>query len=231
MKKLLIVLLSLSLLVTAAFALSSCGKDGGDTGATDGNGDTNNNTNDNTDGGNTSDEKVDYTVKVVDQNGDAVAGVPVTLEIGPATKVELTTNTNGVATHTMKETSLPIYAILGTLPEGYGDGEVIEAQFAAGAKTATLEVVKQVAYKVSFVDSDGVGVAGVLAQVCVGDSCLTGKTTGETGVLIFYVNPGAENVTMQINTIPDAYAQTLKGTKQYYEADSFEITVVLEDAV
>ena len=229
MKKLLILLLSLSLLVTAAFALSSCGKDDADTGTTDG--DNNDNTNDTTDGGNTSDEKVDYTVKVVDQNGDAVPGVPVTLEIGPATKVELTTNTSGVATHNMKETSLPIYAVLGTLPEGYGDGDVIEVQFAAGAKTATLEVIKQVAYKVSFVDSDGVGVAGVLAQVCVGDSCLTGKTTGETGVLIFYVNPDSENVSMQINTIPEAYAQTLKGTKQYYESGSFEITVVLEDAV
>ena len=227
MKKLLIMLLALSLVFAAVFTLVACDD------ASDNGGKTNdNNSNNSGDNGDGADDKVAYTVNVVDQNGNGVAGVPVTLEVGPATKYDITTDSNGVATQMMKETNLPIYAILGTsLPEGYGDGDEIEVAFAAGAKSATLEVVKQVAYKVSFVDSEGNGISGVLAQVCVGDTCMTGKTSGETGVLVFYVNPGSENVSMQINTIPDEYAQDKAGTKQYYEENSFELVIVLADAV
>lgn len=234
MKKLLIVLLALALLASTALSLVSCGGDG----STDGGANTDNNNDAGTDdngsgnGNENTDEKVDYTVKVVDENGNGVPGVPVDLYVGPAKNpVELYTDSKGVATHKMKETNLPIYASLGILPEGYGDGESTEVDFAAGAKTATITVVKQIAYTVTFVDADGNGVAGVLAQVCVGDTCLSGKTTGETGKLVFYVNPGSENVSMQVNQIPESFAQTLVGTKQYYEADQHEIEIVLEDAV
>lgn len=233
MKKLLVLLLALSLLVSSMFVLASC-NDNGDKNNEQENNNTDNNNNENN-GGNTDNTddnsgKIDYTVKVVDQDGNGVPGIPVTLGVGPKNKYDLVTDTNGVATHKMAETTLPMYAELGILPEGYGEADAIDVNFAAGAKTATLEVVKQVAYKVTFVNSDGNGVAGVLAQVCVGDTCMSGKTTGETGVLIFYVAPGSENVSMQINTIPTDYSQSLAQTKQYYEDGSFEITITLEDA-
>ena len=220
------------MLITSALVLASCGDT--DDGAQDGgNGNTNDNNSDNNDSsnGDNAESTVDYTVKVLDEDGNGVAGVPVELFVGPAKAIKLTTDMNGVATHNMKETNLPMYAVLGILPEGYGDGEATEVDFAPGAKTATITVVKQVAYSVSFVDAAGNGIAGVLAQVCVGDTCLAGKTTGETGKLVFYVNPGSESVSMQINQIPDTFAQDLVGTKQYYAEGEFAITVTLDEAV
>ena len=222
------------MLISSSFVLASCGgsDDGSQSGNDEnGNGNAGDNGNDNAGNNNNTETTYDYTVKVLDEDGKGVGGVPVELFVGPAKAIKLTTDVNGVATHNMKETNLPMYAVLGILPEGYGDGESTEVDFAPGAKSATITVVKQVAYSVSFVDAAGNGVAGVLAQVCVGDTCLAGKTTGETGKLVFYVNPGSTSVSMQINQIPEAFAQTLVGTKQYYEEGQLEIIITLDEAV
>ena len=230
MKKLLLIILAFTMLISTVFALASCSKDDSDGNDQVGNNDNaGGNENDNTNSGSYPETTVKYTVKVVDEDGNGVAGAPVELFIGPAKGIKLITDEIGFATYEMEETNLPMYAVLGILPEGYGDGETTEVDFVPGFRSATITVVKQVAYKVSFVDATGNAIEGVLAQVCVGDTCLAGKTTGPDGELVFYLNPDSVLVSLQINQVPEPFAQDLVGTKQYFEDGQFEIVVTLDE--
>ncbi len=86
----------------------------------------------------------------------------------------------------------------------------------------------KVTYTVTVKDQDGNPIAGVEAQICVGDVCKKPNVTGEDGVVKFTMDdPGDSTVSLQINEggSPEGYEYPTE--KIAIEAGQTEITVVL----
>ena len=227
------IVLAAIILISTIVAIVSCDADNGSNENNNVNNNNNNNTTDNGDEPET--VKVDYTVKVVDGDGNGVAGVTVVMEVGPVDEYTLTTDENGNATQKMEETKLPIVAYIEKLPEGYGKGSTDEVKFASGAKSGTISVVKQIKYSAKFVDSEGNAISGIEVQVCVGEVCNTPVTTDANGEAYYYINPTEEAIKLQINKlttlVPDGtdfeYSASTDSYYDYYEVDEYSKTVTL----
>lgn len=86
----------------------------------------------------------------------------------------------------------------------------------------------KVTYTVTVKDQDGNPIAGVEAQICVGDVCKKPNVTGEDGVVKFSMDdPGDSTVSLQINEggSPEGYEYPTE--KIAIEAGQTEITVTL----
>ena len=228
MKKLLVLFLALTLLVTGAFLMTSCGDDTDDNGGNTDSGNTDNNNGGSNDEGNAA-TKVDYVLTLKDQNGDAVEGVKVTFRVGPKTTYEATTNAAGKATINIEETSLPIRATIpAQLPSGYSVDSAQFVDFASGAKTAELSVIKAIAHTIYVKDGAGNAVAGANVQVCVNGTCQSAVVTDSEGKAVFYVRPGFEEAYAQFNTAPDGY-NAPETNKIYYTNGDTEATFVVTE--
>lgn len=87
---------------------------------------------------------------------------------------------------------------------------------------------EKITYTVTVKDGEGNPIAGVEAQVCVGDVCKKPNVTGEDGAVKFTVDdPGDATVSLQINEggSPEGYEYPTE--KIAIEAGQTEITVVL----
>lgn len=208
MKRILSLILALSLLLTGMIALVACGDgEGGDNNGENAGGDNN--------GGDDA-VKVDYSLTVVDQNDDGVAGIEVTFKVGPKTSYNATTDDNGKATISIEETTLPIRAsIPAQLPGGYATSEASYVDFASGSKSATIEVIKNIAHTVYVKDANGNAVSGANVQVCVDGVCQVAQMTDAEGKAIFYVNPEFEEAYAQFNTVSGNY-EAPETVKIYY---------------
>ena len=218
MKKILSLILVFALLCSGMLILSSCGKDK--------NNGENNGGNEENNGNNNAEEKVTYTVTVLDQYDEFVKDAAVTIYVGPA-KNELTTDENGVAKLTVAKSTLPVDAILESVPrEFYDKGECDEVRFAADSTSVTFTVVKKDAYNVKVTNTLGEALSGVLVQICAGDTCSPfTKETDSNGEAVLYMSPDSEDVGIQINSVPDGYTKPV--AKYYFEAGSSEIEIVL----
>ena len=226
MKKLISLLLILSLAIVGAFALTACGDKDDNTdnsGSNNEGGENNNGSNETGDTAN----KVDYSLTVKDQNGGNVEGVEITFKIGPKTTVKATTDSNGVATINIEQTSLLIRAQLpAQLPAGYSAGESQYVDFATGAKTASITVVKATAHTVYVKDASGNAVSGAGVQVCVDGTCQMAVETDSEGKAVFYVKPGYTEAYAQFNTAPDGYTAP-ETVKIYFESGATEATFIV----
>ena len=86
----------------------------------------------------------------------------------------------------------------------------------------------KVTYTVTVKDQEGNPIAGVEAQICVGDVCKKPNVTGEDGVVKFSMDdPGDSTVSLQINEggSPEGYEYPTE--KIAIEAGQTEITVTL----
>ena len=227
MKKILAILLSLSLILCGIFTFFSCNDDDN----TDG--DQNNDSNNGDDENEDEVKKVKYTVSVEDEDGNAVVGAVVEIESIEHGKSNVTTGDDGKAELELTETVLGVYANIKSLPEGYGKGSAKEIVFKSST-TADFTVVKQVKYSAKVVDGSGAALAGIEVQVCVGDVCNTPITTDANGEAYYYINPTDEAVKLQINglidKVPDDAFELDVTTGSYicyYAEDVYEITVTL----
>ena len=87
---------------------------------------------------------------------------------------------------------------------------------------------EKVTYTVTVKDQDGNPIAGVEAQICVGDICKKPNVTGEDGTVKFTMDdPGDATVSLQINEggSPEGYEYPTE--KITIEDGQTEITVVL----
>ncbi|MBQ9070000.1 MAG: Ig-like domain-containing protein [Clostridia bacterium] len=222
MKKLFALLLALTLLVSGMCLLVSCDDDKD-----------NNETNNNENNENNNDDavKVDYTVTVKDNNGDAVSGVKVTFKVGPKDSYEATSDASGKATINIVETNLPIRAsyVATALPAGYIKGSATHVDFASGAKTAELEVLKGILHTVYVKNSSDAAVANASVQVCVDGVCNAAVMTDADGKAVFYVNPNFTEAYAQFNTAPEGYNAPTE-LKIYYTNGETEATFVVTEA-
>ena len=220
MKKILSMILAFTLLLSSMFLLASCGKDKG---KNEGNSNEGGTENDN--GGAT--EKVDYIVKVVDQNGDAVADAEITLYVGPQAN-ELKTDKDGVAKFNTAPVSVPVDAILESVPrEFYTISGEDEKRFAGDSYSVTFTVTKKDAYTVNVKDTFGNAVAGVTVQICAGDTCSPfTKVTDSNGEAVLYMAPDSEDVGIQINVVPEGFTKPV--VKFYFEEGSYSLNIVLQ---
>ena len=86
----------------------------------------------------------------------------------------------------------------------------------------------KVTYTVTVKDQDGNPIAGVEAQICVGDVCKKPNVTDEDGVVKFSMDdPGDATVSLQINEGPSPEGYEYPTEKIAIEAGQTEITVVL----
>ena len=218
MKKILALLLALTLLVSGMCLLTAC---------SDKNGDKNNDNNENSDNNNNNAVKVDYTFTLVDQYNNGVAGVELTFRVGPKDSYTATTDASGVAKINIEETELPVEVrIPAILPAGYSNAGSGKVSFADGAKTAEASLIKLVAHTVFVVDESENALAGANVQVCVDGVCQVAVDTDAEGKAVFYVNPDAEEAYAQFNTAPEGY-NAPADVKIYYVDGATEATFVL----
>lgn len=82
-------------------------------------------------------------------------------------------------------------------------------------------------YTVKIVDEGGNPIAGVMVQICQGETCLPGPMTGEDGTVTFQVEEADYKVSF-LGGVPAGYDYTTEETEFYFEDGSYEVTIVLK---
>lgn len=86
-----------------------------------------------------------------------------------------------------------------------------------------------VTYTITIVNEVGAPVAGVEAQICVGDICKKPQVTNEDGVVTFKIDaPGDDEIKLQINRGPEGYEYLGENGKIAMDAEQTELTITLK---
>ena len=168
-----------------------------------------------------------YTVKVVDQAGNAVANTVVQFCDENGSTDLTVTNADGVATLESETTVKSI--VLSSIPDGYSSTET-EFTFDGSAElTVTLtaaEVVDtSVTYTVTVVDQNGDPVSNVILQFCDEENCKLPAATDENGIVTATYEASEYHITL--TELPEGY--TSEESVFYFE-ESTELTIVLTAA-
>lgn len=209
LKKLLSMILVLSMILTLSISLVSCG---GDDNTDNGNGENN---------GDNSETpvKVTYTVTVVDQNGDPVKDVMINFYPKGGTSFFYLTNKEGAtdAYRTDKEVTVSV----GNIPEGYtydnlGNKQSFDKD---GNLVITVNKVQGVLYTIRLVDQNGNPVVGAGVQMCIpGGSCVPfDNLTDADGVATKTMIENSFKA--QITSLPEGYTDTTNGDYQSFETN------------
>lgn len=130
-----------------------------------------------------------FKVTVKDDEGNPVANAEVKLEEFAGTKYA-TTDASGVASFEVTNTMV-VKASVNSLPEGYAKTKSEVYTFASGQKALTItDVEKLVLYTFLVTDEYGDGVEGVRAQICTGNDCRPG-VTDVNGKISTYISKAA----------------------------------------
>lgn len=82
-------------------------------------------------------------------------------------------------------------------------------------------------YTVKIVDEGGNPIAGVMVQICQGETCLPGPVSDENGTVTFQVAEADYKVSF-LGGVPAGYEYTTEETEFYFEDGSYEVTIVLK---
>lgn len=82
-------------------------------------------------------------------------------------------------------------------------------------------------YTVKIVDEGGNPIAGVMVQICQGETCLPGPLSDENGIVTFQVAEADYKVSF-LGGVPAGYEYTTEQTEFYFEDGSYEVTIVLK---
>lgn len=82
-------------------------------------------------------------------------------------------------------------------------------------------------YTVKIVDEGGNPIAGVMVQICQGETCLPGPLSDENGTVTFQVAEADYKVSF-LGGVPAGYEYTTEETEFYFEDGSYEVTIVLK---
>ncbi len=211
LKKLMSVLLLLSLTLCMAFALVSCGGGNEPGGSGEGGGDT----------PGADDGKITYTVTVKDSAGNLVSGAKVQLLLDGVAPMgsEVTTGADGLATFKIKNEG-EYYAKITYVPAGF-DSPTVNTKLVNNAATVTLE--KLPVYTVYVKDASGNPIAGVMVQICdATGACQLPKPTDSNGKLESALK--SDTYKAKVVSAPDAYAYT----DDYFTLTDNTVTIVLQ---
>ena len=213
LKKILSVLLVLSLAVATLFAITSCGGDKDPcTMHIDADGDKKcDKCEADMPPEEPGDGKATYTVTVKDDEGNAVAGAVVEIYLdGIVRRGETETDANGVATFKLDEGNYSAAVV--EVPAGY-DFEEEKVALTGGA--VTLEVSKLLTYTVYVKDAAGNAIANASVQLCEDESCRMPKTTDANGKVEFTEARGeykAKVLSINGTEITDEYHYLVNGS-------------------
>lgn len=215
MKKILAILLALTLALSTMLLVTSCG-DNGDEGGNGNGGETGGEGSgeqggDNTQGGGETDSKVEFKVTVKNQNGEAVAGVGVYVLNSSSVPVSTTptlTGADGVATFSLEDGSYKAMIIGGS---GYTTDGATMKDFSSDRTVSfsviTEEAKETLSYTVKVIDQYGAPVAGVRLQACT-ESCIPfANATDENGETTQELEVTDAEYKVQLNVIPDGYSE------------------------
>ena len=222
LKKILTLLLVISMLASV-FALTSCGgKNKGDNNENNENNETNNGGNE----GATTDKT--YTVTFVDGDNNPVEGVKVIITDGKSYLTK-TSDADGKASVQLPEASVSVTVV--SVPEGYE--KPAKATFANGTTDLTVTLTKvasnKVTYTVKVVDQNGDAVVGMGVQLCPGGVCLADNfVTDENGEVSVEITP-KDYVSVQLKEL-DGYTLPAPTDGSYHGtigSGETEITLVV----
>ena len=207
LKKLLLIILVLSLTLSTAFYLVSCGGDGED------------DPEENNPGGD--DGKLVYTVTVKDKDGNAVSGVKVQLFVDGIAPVgsEVSTGADGKAEISLKNEG-NYHAKVTSVPTGY---VLPTATVKLVNNSATVEIEKLPVYSVYVQDAAGNPIVGAAVQICdAAGSCQLPKVTDSDGKIESSLAAGTYKA--KIVSAPDQF----RYTDEYFYLANNTVTIVLE---
>ena len=213
LKKLISILLILSLVACMSLALVSCSGDGEGEGSGDGEGEGS--------GDGAGDGKITYTVTVKDMTGNAVKGVKVQLKLDNVAPIgsEVTTGEDGVATFRVKNEG-SYYACVTSAPAGF-ILPTTGTKLVDNAATVTLEKLPE--YTVYVKDASGNPIAGVGVQICsLSGACQLPKNTDSDGKIVSNLERG--DYQAKIVSAPQGY----EFTDEYFLLVNNTVTVVLQ---
>lgn len=218
MKRILSILLAFALLVGGAFSLTACNDEPDSTPSPD---------QTPTDKP-TETEGTDYTVTVLDHEGNPIEGLTLKFAYEGKTSETLTTGADGKATAklaTEREVKVEFVDL-----KGYGAPSSKKATFETMETELTITLNPNIT--VIVVNEDGAPVAGVSVQICH-NVCLMPEDTNAEGKIVKAFAP-KDKLKVSIAAVPDGYAkpeiwQTIAGIDYhaYFEDGSFTLTVVI----
>ena len=179
----------------------------------------------NNNSGNPGDNIVTYTVTVVDENNNPVKDVVITFTTESGESDMKVTKADGKLTY---EPAEKFTASVTRVPNGYKDDLVGQTISFDEQGNATIALKKNVTeavkedYVILVVDQDGNPIEGVFVQMCT-DVCLSPKTTGADGKVIYNVVP--DSYKAQLTDLPDGY--TVDDITAKYEFVDGMATIVL----
>ncbi len=220
-KKILVLLLSLSLMLSCIAFLIGCDVSEEET----------------TEAETKAEEDGAYTVTLVDSDGAAVVGASIMITDSKSVFISGTTDQNGSFSAESDAEGLGVMIV--SLPSGYEKPEAVSGALHAvfGDKkelsvTVKKETTEVVTYKVTVVDQNGKGVFGVELQLCPNGTCLADKfVTDENGVCTKDMKPNLP-VDIKVVSLPDGYEEpdVLAESGGYHaklEAGKTEITITV----
>lgn len=201
-KKILSLLLVLSLAFCMVFALNACGDpdDGKDGGKDDGK----------DDGGN-NDGKVTYTVYVKDDSGNPISGVTVAILLdGQLNRGEAETDESGKVSFKLDEDNYSCEIVDAPL-----EYELIDDVVELKNGSATIELEKLPTYTIYVKHQNGTAAEGVMVQMCDSTGCRSPRATDAEGKAEF------------IYAESDFKAQ-ISGESEYYYFSNYEVTIYID---
>lgn len=173
---------------------------------------------------------VTYTVTVLDDQGNPVAGAQIFFTETDGLSVPYPTDENGVASFpSEKKVSASVLAV----PEGYEYDKLTVTQSFDKDGKLSITVKKAAAptgdpYVITVVDDEGNPIAGVPVQMCnkVSGICIPGGTTDENGQFSYTYREGEFRAQITSGKIPEGY--TVEGDPEaYYEFENNKVTITL----
>ena len=176
-----------------------------------------------------------YTVTVVDEDGNAVPGVVLTIGTTTIKSGDLTTDAQGKASATLNITGVAkVRATVKSVPAGYKSPESAEMfEQGAVALTVTIEEENMVEHTVKLVDENGEAIALAGAEIMICQSvCQTAVPTDANGVAKITFEPEASYLKVKIANIEEldyTYADTVDGEGYvHYDEGTTVIELVLK---
>ena len=183
-------------------------------------------------GGGTTPTGTDYTVTVLDPDGNALAGVTLKFTYGKNETDVLTTGADGKATANI-DTLSDVYVEL-VSHDGYGSPFSKKADRRFDGVTEKTVKLTRLATVIA-VDESGNALAGVSIQICH-SQCLLPKTSGEDGKVSASLPADYEgDIKFTVTAVPEGYdvpeaADGTNGENQvytYFESGSYVATIVI----
>lgn len=202
---------------------------GGDGNNDEGSGQQGGNEDEGNDGGSTDEADDKYVITVVDENGDPVYGIALTLYVEgistPMTNNRTTTDEDGIVEYS-KSKNIQVAITSESLPSNF-EYDKINQKLTPDADGKLTIVLERLYYEVRVVDQNGNPVAGVTVQICA-TVCKPPQVTDENGKAYFAYDATAEyhaQLTNGLEALPDGY--TIDNPDDYFYFDGKVATITI----